>query len=280
MKTIIACTDFSPNADNAIQYAAALAVASKARLLLYHHFDYPISATDLPGVTPGIFADDAARGFEARLKEIKRKLAKTHDLEIGVAVRSFDLSIDLETIFKEEEADLVVMGVKGQSAVVNAIFGSVASSTIRRGKLPLLVVPDVAKFQPVKKILFPYDDRHIKNPDTIRTLRDFALVFDAYIEVLTLFDLEKTPALAPKGHLSSAKSNLDHQLADIRHGFSYEHEEAINKGILYEAARSAADLVAMIPHHHSFLSNLLNQSRTQRIATNLSLPLLVLAEGV
>jgi nucleotide-binding universal stress UspA family protein len=49
---------------------------------------------------------------------------------------------------------------------------------------------------------------------------------------------------------------------------------------LYEAARSSADMVAMIPHHHSYLSSLLNQSETQRVATTITLPLLVLGEKV
>jgi nucleotide-binding universal stress UspA family protein len=69
-------------------------------------------------------------------------------------------------------------------------------------------------------------------------------------------------------------------LAGTRHGYSYENETAVDKGILYEAARSSADMVAMIPHHHSFWSNLLNQSKTQKVAAAITLPLLVLGEKV
>ena len=69
-------------------------------------------------------------------------------------------------------------------------------------------------------------------------------------------------------------------LTGTRHGYSYENEDAVKEGILYEAARSGADLVAMIPHHHSFLSSLLNQSETQRVAAAIMLPLLVLGERV
>ena len=48
MKTIIACTDFSSSATNAVQYAAALAAATKAKLVLFRYFEYPVAATDLP----------------------------------------------------------------------------------------------------------------------------------------------------------------------------------------------------------------------------------------
>ena len=280
MKTIIVCTDFSPNANNAVQYAAAFAQATKARLLLFHFYSYPIPATDLSGIFPATFVGNLEQELENSLEEIKKGLVSSYHLEVACFVRSFELSIDLEKIFHDEQADLVIMGMQGQNAVVNALIGNVPSSTIRRGKLPLLVVPQGAAFHPIQKILFPCDDHNIANPKTVQALRDMALSFDAYIEVLTLFDLEKTPDLAPTGHVSEAKKNLEVLLAGTQHGYSYENEEAINKGILYEAARSGADIVAMIPHHHSFLSSLLNQSETQRVAATISRPLLVLGESV
>ena len=218
--------------------------------------------------------------LELKLEEIKKELVRTYEIEVECIVRSFDFPLDLEALFQDEQADLVVMGIQGQSAVVNAFIGNVPAGVIRRGKIPLLVVPQGVVFHPVKKILFPSDDHGIANPETLTALKDLAISFDAYIEILTLFDLEKTPELVPKNKLSEAKTDLEMLLEDTRHGYSYENETAISKGILYEATRTAADMVAMIPHHHSFLSNLLNQSETQRIAVSINMPLLVLGERV
>lgn len=280
MKAIIVCTDFSHNASHAVQYAAALANATESRLILFHYFNYPIPATDLPAVFPSVFVDEMAAGFEHRLQEIKDELTRSYPIHIDCKVRSWTLSSDLAEVFQEEQADLVVMGMHGQSAVLNAIIGSATSAAIRRGNLPILVVPHGVVFHPIQKIIFPCDDQAIENPATLKPLLDLAKSFDAYIEVLTLFDLEKTPELVPQGHLSPAKSSLQVQLEGTRHGYSYENETAVDKGILYEAARSSADMVAMIPHHHSFWSNLLNQSKTQKVAAAITLPLLVLGEKV
>ncbi|MDO8366788.1 MAG: universal stress protein [Saprospiraceae bacterium] len=279
MRTIIVCTDFSPSATNAVVYAAALANATESRLVLFHHFNYPVPATDLPAVFPNIFVDEMAAGFERRLKELKDDLAQSYPIKIDSVVRSWDLQSDLEEVLEEEKAGLVVMGMHGQSALANALYGSVTSTAIRRGKLPLLVVSRGVAFHPVKKILFPFDDHAIPNKETVQALRDLAIAFDAYIEVFTLFDLKKTPELVPQGGLSPAKHHLQALLTGIRHGYSYENENAVDKGILYEAARSGADMVTMIPHHHSFLSNLFNQSETQRVAATITLPLLVLGEN-
>jgi len=280
MNTIIACTDFSPNAANAIQYAAALAAAAQARLVLFHHFTYPVPATDFPGAYPAVFVDEMTTELERKLLEIKSELVKSYGIEVETSLRSWILSSDLEDVFHEEQADLVVMGIQGQSAVINALFGNVTSAAIRRGNLPLLVVPQGVVFHPVKKILFPCDDYTISNPDTLQPLRYLATTFDAYIEVFTVFDLEKTPELVPQPGVTAEKSRLQALLAGTRHGYSYENEEVVNKGILYEATRSSADMVAMIPHHHTFLSSLLNMSETQRVAASIHLPLLVLGEKV
>ena len=278
MKTIIVCTDFSPNATNAVQYAAALAASVEARLILFHHFTYPVPATDLPDVYPAIFVDELEDNAEHRLDNLKAELAKTYSIDIECKVRSLTLTSDLEEIVVTEQADLVVMGIQGQSAVFNALFGNVTAAAIRRGKLPLLVVPQGVVFHPIQKILFPYDGKSIPQPATLQPLQDLATAFDAYIEVFTLFDLQKTPELVPASAEAPASKNLEVVLSTTRHGYSYENEENVDKGILYEATRSSADLVAMITHHHSFWSTLLNQSETQRIAAHILLPLLVLGE--
>lgn len=280
MKTIVVATDFSATATNAVQYAAALATAVGARLVLFHHFDYPMPATDFQEAYPVIFVDDIEASFERRLESMKTELALTYALEIECVVRALTLSADLEEMYQEWSADLIVMGMQGHNPVINALVGNATAAAIRRGNLPLLVVPQGVVFNPVQKILLPWDDQTSPSPDTLQPLLDLAVAFDAYIEVLTLFDLEKTPALVPNGELSPTKAQLDALLARSRHGYAYENESTVDKGILYEAARSAADLVAMIPHHHSFWSALLNQSDTQRVAATITLPLLVLGERV
>ncbi len=280
MKTIIACTDFSSNATNAVQYAAALADAAKARLILFHHFVYPVPATDLPEVYPQAFVDEMASGLEQQLRDIKVELENMYPIQVDCVVRYWSFPNDLEELFQSEAADLVVMSVQGQSVIMNALLGSAASGTIRRGNLPVLVVPQGVAFHPILKILFACDDHTIPNPNTVQALRGIARVFDAYIEVLTLFDLQKTPELVPDGNASFAQTNLEKHLAGTRHGYTFENENTVDKGIIYEAARSSADLVVMIPHHHSYLSSLFNQSETQRVALTITLPLLVLGEKV
>jgi nucleotide-binding universal stress UspA family protein len=280
MKVIIACTDFSPHANSAVTYAAALAADVKARLILFHHFDYPIPATDIPGAIPEFYVDEIAGSLEHRLNDIKTELARTYTIDIQCKVRSFSLNSDLEDVFRTEDADLVVMGTQGQNVTVNVLFGRVAAGVIRRGHLPLLLLPQGVVYRPLKRILFAYDNRRpVDNFRILEPLRFLASAFDAYIEVFIMLDMDKKTTPVPNADKLIA-NNLEVQLAHIRHSYTYEGNDDISGNILERASSTAADLVAMIPHHHAYLSALLHQSETQRIVTMIKTPLLVLGEKI
>src|SRR5688572_17287919 len=48
MKSILVATDFSQSADNAMNYAASLALNLGANLILLHVYQIPISMSDVP----------------------------------------------------------------------------------------------------------------------------------------------------------------------------------------------------------------------------------------
>lgn len=279
MKTIIACTDFSPNAQNALHYAAGLAQSLHADLVLFHHFSYPVPATDMPAVFPTIFADELSKDIDHKMEEIKTTLEAQYKVPIRCVTRSWTLSGDLQEVFEEEKAGLVVLGMKGRSAIVNALFGSTTTTEIRRGKLPLLLVPGDVKYRPLQKMLFACDDFHASQTDTLAPMRELAKALGTHIEVFTMFDLARTPELVPdETGLPPMRQNIDAALKGIPHSYSVENEATVKEGILDEAQRIEADMVAMIPHHRSYLAALLNQSETQRVAAAIHLPVLVLPE--
>ena len=51
MKTILVPTDFSKSANNAAEYAANFAIATKAKILLFHVYNVPIIVSDVPVMT-------------------------------------------------------------------------------------------------------------------------------------------------------------------------------------------------------------------------------------
>lgn len=278
MKAILAATDFSPYAQHAVQYAAALAQAAETRLILFHFVNLPVPATDLPVFSPVSDADMAAEALR-RLEALRRELLSVYDLEILCAARYLDLPGDLEEVFHEEDAALVVMGRRVRHPITGALFGSTAGQLLRGGRLPILLVPPEANFRPLRKIFFACDSHYIARAGTLEPLRALAEEFDAYVDVETFIDFEKMPTEPRKS--GAVRDNLEVLLGPVRHGYVYPFVTPdLPEEILYQAIRAEADVVALIPHHHSRWAPLLGRSVSAQVAAETGIPMLVLGERI
>src|SRR5215211_5268139 len=75
MDTIVVPTDFSPSADNAMNYAAQLAQIIRASILLVHVYQIPISMNDVPVlmVSAEELKDSADRGLQNAKTHLEKK---------------------------------------------------------------------------------------------------------------------------------------------------------------------------------------------------------------
>ena len=72
MKTIIVPTDFSPAALNATNYAADMALAIKANILLFHVYQLPLSVSETPIVLLSV--EEMKQAAETKLAQLKKDL--------------------------------------------------------------------------------------------------------------------------------------------------------------------------------------------------------------
>jgi nucleotide-binding universal stress UspA family protein len=141
-KGIIAATDFSEMAEEALRQALALAQQNQARLLLVHVLP--------PLVTPNPLLDEfvvnqttlALRqslkdSCEQALEERRQKAASQVNLETRLL--EGDPTRELVRLAKEEKADLLVMGSTGVSGLAETVFGSTAQKMVRKAPCSVLV---------------------------------------------------------------------------------------------------------------------------------------------
>lgn len=133
--TILAGVDFSEPSRAALQMAARLAVHCRSDLHVLYAEDPLICA--------------AARAAHVRPCEDARAELTTFTcasaLPPGVVIhphviegRAADV---ICTIARREQADVIVVGTHGQSAVDRLVFGSTADAVLRHSELPVLLVP-------------------------------------------------------------------------------------------------------------------------------------------
>jgi nucleotide-binding universal stress UspA family protein len=130
LKKILFCTDFSEYSNRALAYALSLAMEYNAELTLLHVLE------DVP---PDDDLQKCVAVITQRLEELAPADARDW-CEVHPAVRIGKPYQQILQIALEMETDLVVMGVRGRSAVDLALFGSTTHRVIQLGTSPVLAV--------------------------------------------------------------------------------------------------------------------------------------------
>jgi len=141
IKTILVATDFSKDADSAVDAAIDLAKAFDAKIELYHAY-----YVEIPPIYAGLGND--YRRPEDILEPIREGAESTMNTLVGeVASKGVEASgrVALEHaargILDEAErvgADLIVMGTRGLTGLEHLLLGSTAERVIRMAKPPVL----------------------------------------------------------------------------------------------------------------------------------------------
>jgi len=138
--SILCPTDFSANAERAIDFAIDLASKLGATVHLLHVYQLPVYP--LPDASSGVSQDFIGQTMEELNKGLaqlaaKKKGAKieTHVVVQGIPHREIVRMAD------ELDLDLIVMGTHGRSGLPRLLLGSVAERVVRTAKAPVITVP-------------------------------------------------------------------------------------------------------------------------------------------
>lgn len=275
MKTIIVPTDFSPAALNATNYAADMALAIKANILLFHVYQLPLSVSDTPIVLLSV--EEMKEGAENKLLQLKKDLEHITSgaLEIQTEARMGNLADELEDCCKQTQPFAVVMGTRGHSAVERALFGSNTLKVIKHLSWPIICVPIGKEYGTgIKKIGLACDFREVKETIPVPVIRTLVKEFQAELHVLNVDHndqhfKEDTPMQS--GFLHTAFEELNPQYHYIEH-------QDIEDGINEFTETNNLDIVITIPKKHKLLENLLKKRSTKQLVFESHVPVMCLHE--
>lgn len=139
---IVAATDFSTFAEQAVQRAARIASQHGAELHLLH----VVRPLDLyPGLTlaPDEFShhdQDLQQAEQTRLDALAAVLAGQFDIRIRCATRLGRAHDEIAAYARDVSADLVAVGARGENTLMDLLLGSTASRLLRVATCPVLLV--------------------------------------------------------------------------------------------------------------------------------------------
>jgi nucleotide-binding universal stress UspA family protein len=131
LRRILLCTDFSKNAERALNYAVSVTAEYDAELTLLHVLEeVPSPAKTKEAIATATEQLDKLIVMEGR-ETLKSKTA------VGIG-KPYQQIIQLAL---EEQFDTVTMGVSGRGALDRAVFGSTTYRVLQLGPCPVLAVP-------------------------------------------------------------------------------------------------------------------------------------------
>lgn len=274
MKVILAATDFSKTARNAINYAAEIAIRTKSRLILFHVYRPPVIVSDVPVMTPS--AEELEKDSMKWLKKIRTGLISKHSrLDVDMVCMNNSAVEGITTCAREYRADLIVMGTHGAGYLEEALLGSVTSELIKTSPIPVLSVPGMAKFKSLKKIVLATDYAELNSKDTLNPLKELAGLFHSHIYVVHIVDKETT---VPTVSQAVESIKLENTLQNHKHSFHTSTNINLVKGLNEFLESHHVDLLVMVPRKHTFIQSVFKTRNSKAMLFHTNTPILTIYE--
>lgn len=274
MKRILVATDFSAASDRAVEYGTKLAAALDAAVtILAAYQEIPVPITDSMSLAV-IEAGDAKELVESGLLRQKELFMQGKTQAVTTSSVKGPVVASILEAAEEENADLIVVGMKSKGKGLRKLFGSTVTALARKTHTPLLVVPEEARYQAPAAILLgndiqPETDLHVLDP-----LRELAAIFMSRLYALRVIQ-KGTREFIGILHNPNPLQDLD-KTWDIK--YEYEMGEDVVGNLNQFAGTHNIGMVVMMARSHSLPHRWFVGSHTHDMVFESRIPLLILPE--
>ena len=279
MKNILVPTDFSANADRALDFAVKIAQKLNAKIIIVH-------ACDLLELT---FKDRVELKKEYNqniIKEAKEKLLLYRDSimkseNIMVQTKLYEGMIT-ETILyaaKEQKADLIIMGTLGSTGLKEKILGSKTSAVIGKSAIPVLAVPLMSEWKEPEKICLALNNFKEATMDVIQPALSLVKSFNAELQIAKFTDTDRPEisdhsSVEKEGNSYAEKLQLLLKKKEV--SFIHLTGSQFNKIMDSHVSDEKVDILAMITHKRNSVKAIFHRSMARKMSYHINVPLLVL----
>lgn len=270
MKKILVPTDFSIQAQNALNVALQIAKRFNSEILLLHTIDLPlhlssVGSSQLP--EPLFFIELAKQHFEQFLEKIE-----SNDISIKTIIESDYTASGIVEASKKHNADLIVMGSSGATGMKEIFIGSNTEKVVRSAEIPVLVIKNpVANFN-IEHFVFA-SNFEPKFNDAFMRASLFAEKFHAKIHLLYV----NTPHQFMTTHEIEEKiekfKRLNATQDDQVHIYN---DERVETGIMNFATSIDADMICMSTYGRKGLAHFFNGSISEDLVNHTIRPVLTI----
>lgn len=261
MQTVIVPVDFSETSLNAARYAVQLLTGHYGVNMILHH------VYNKPG-----HAADAGQ----QLEKLKADLLNTGVVKITIlAEEGGDVIVELEKLARHQQADLIIMGITGRSAIGQTFIGSNTLKMVEKKVCPVLIVPPDAAYHDVKNVLLTSDFKNVQSTTPSVPIKKILKTFKPSFHIMNV-DSEHYVAITEEYQEERAK--LKEMFSDFNPEFYFLGLPDVDEAINQFAHDKKIDFIIVIHKEQTLLSRLFVKSHTKQLAYHSSIPVLALHE--
>ncbi|QIX62844.1 hypothetical protein FY528_08090 [Hymenobacter lutimineralis] len=264
---LLVLTDFSPAADQALAYAAALAAHLNTSLVLLHvRRTSWLDPETFSGKIPHLSEGEIAAALALRTAAVQ--------VPVRVEVASAQMMQATREVIAHHQPQLLVVGKPDSEAIPDPLVHTTSLDLLRECRLPLLIVPvGSTAAVPPRAAVLSADDYPVQLPAAIAALPRQLLAPDAVLTLVHVVEPEESDSCAT-AHTRMLQAGILTGFEQVRPRGVRHLEVAV--GIREAAHDAQADLLLLLARRRSVLGSLFHRSITADVIRHATLPVLAL----
>ena len=268
---IVLLTDFTPLSKVAIEYAIRLGATVKAEFTILNiiRFDgVPKANLRMKQIEKALVQVSEEEGA-ALISEIRSKIKGDYTIEFK-AIRAYTVADMVKRYTEKNKTNMVVMGSRGASAMKKVRLGGTTVSVIDDSPVPVLAIPEFAKFKNLEKIVYAFDLKDTQKELDI--ILEFAKIYGSHVHMIYVVG-------AMDKKVEASKLSMEAMIKKSNYGkidFKLILEEDIPTAIDAYIKETKAELLTTFTHKLSLEEKLFAKSVTRTLAYLGTIPLLAI----
>ena len=272
MKKILVPTDFSENAENALQIAAQIAHNFQSEIYLLHMLELPVNINQAVGETRSNDLPEALGFMKLAKKKFTEILSRPYlqGLKVHEVVEFHQAFDGIMETSREHGCDYIIMGSKGASGFKEMFVGSNTEKVVRTSEIPVLVIKENRPNFKVRDFVFATNLDN-SNKMTLKKVVEFSKLMDArlhllYINTANEFSTSKDTETYLEKYVDGI--NFDN------YEFHIYNDDSVEQGVLNFSKKINADLIGIATHGRKGISHFFNGSISEDLVNHAHRPVI------
>ncbi len=281
MRTYLVPTDFSASSVAAAHYAAALSKQTGVTKLILLHayyvspFEDVLPSTDYVQLSP----DNIQESVRLKIKElndIKEELQRIVNIGVEIKIRLSRLPLlrAILEVLEETEIDLLVLCSNNNPKEEDTQVGRNIIEISRISPVPVLVVPNKAVAEPLKRVVLACDFKKVTEVIPQNKLKKVWDTLHAELLVVNVDSKGLHTKQDPK--MLAEESALFEMLEPYQPEYFFINHSDTIQGVVDFATDHQAQMIISLPKKYSFFQSLLHHSISKQLTVKSTLPVLLL----